>query len=398
MPITAETLKKYKRGDIFVETGCLLGDGVQAALDAGFSKVITVELVPSCAARARTRFEGLPVTVVEGDTVAVLPTVLAELGEPATIWLDAHPGDSSPVLEELAAIAKHPIKTHTILIDDRRLMGTDWPNVSERQVHDALRKVNPEYLLSYADGFVMFDIIVAQDAEVTPPLARYERNLTSQGGEDGVISHLLSMVGEGARVAVEFGAADGCWLSNTHSLEQRGWKRHLFDGDTRGNPQVHQAVLTAENIDEVFDAAGVPPVIDVLSVDVDGNDFWLLAALKRKARIVLVEYNASLPVDEPITMKYNPAHRWDQTNYFGANLRALQMLMRAKGLRLVHYTQFNGIFVDESESVRAGLPEASLPTRPHSQGHPSCGESREWVRPEFPTESSEAQPRTCSST
>lgn len=187
------------------------------------------------------------------------------------------------------------------------------------------------------------------------PLSKYEKDVVSQSGEDGVLEYLLNTLGDGRKVAVEFGAADGRWISNTWQLEQeRGFKRWLFDGEAK-SPSVVETYLTAENINEVFDKAGVPADIDVLSIDVDGNDFWLWKAITRPSRITLVEYNVSIPFPRAMTIVYDPNHRFDMTNHYGATLCALEILGRAKGLRLVHATPLNGVFVEEEEAEAAGL-------------------------------------------
>jgi hypothetical protein len=165
VPITAETLRAHKRGDVYIETGCEEGNSIQAALDAGFARVISIELDAVYVRRARERFAGRPVVLLEGDTLQRLPEVLAELRESATFWLDAHPYNSSPVIGELRFIEQHPIKTHTILIDDRRLMGRDFANVQEGWVYSALQRINAEYVICFADGFVPDDIIVAKVVE-----------------------------------------------------------------------------------------------------------------------------------------------------------------------------------------------------------------------------------------
>lgn len=162
MPITAETFKKFKKGNVCIETGCLYGDGIQAALDAGFEHVISIELSSECVKRARRRFHDRPVTIIEGDTLQRLPAVLTMIEEPLTLWLDAHPEDSSPILSELALIEQHSVKRHTLLIDDRRMMGKEWGSVTEELVYDAIRKINEQYVITLADGFVPDDIVVAQ--------------------------------------------------------------------------------------------------------------------------------------------------------------------------------------------------------------------------------------------
>lgn len=164
MPISAETLRKHKAGEWFIETGCDAGEGIQAALDAGFEAVLSIELDMGKVTVARSRFakEHRPVTILHGDTSLMLPIVLAEVSQRSTFWLDGHSDKHSPVLEELAAFCAHPIKDHTILIDDRRLMHGHWGAVMENRVRAAILAINPGYVISLDHGIVANDIIVAK--------------------------------------------------------------------------------------------------------------------------------------------------------------------------------------------------------------------------------------------
>lgn len=124
MPITSELLKRYKH-KVFIETGAYHGDGIQAALDAGFEKAFSVEIDPKNATIVSRRFKDAPVAVILGDSANCL-RLLAD-AEDATIFLDAHQsevvlehGNPAPLLEELRVLAK---TRHTIIIDDMRLFG-----------------------------------------------------------------------------------------------------------------------------------------------------------------------------------------------------------------------------------------------------------------------------------
>jgi len=122
-------------------TGTFHGGTVEAVKRA-FRHIDTIELDPQLAARARQRFAGHShVTVLQGDSGQVLPTVLARLTEPALFWLDAHysgPGTAranrdTPIVDEISAILAHPVPGHVVLIDDARGFGAlpDYPTVAE---------------------------------------------------------------------------------------------------------------------------------------------------------------------------------------------------------------------------------------------------------------------------
>jgi len=88
-------------------------------------------------------------------------------------WLDAHQTGNIrtsfdqknpfPILDEIEIIKKHPIKTHTILIDDRRSFGTpEWNYLKEQDVLDILYSINKNYKIEYLDSnFFKQDIIMA---------------------------------------------------------------------------------------------------------------------------------------------------------------------------------------------------------------------------------------------
>lgn len=165
-----EVFEKYLNHH-FIETGSFLGSGIQMALDAGFPEVFSIELSEHYHQYCKNRFSSLSnVHLEQGDSSYVLPKILAQIDSPATFWLDGHysSGDTakgetnSPILAELAAIAKHPIKTHTIMIDDIRLFGTmEFDFIQLKDIVDAISKINPAYQFKFEDGYVPNDILVA---------------------------------------------------------------------------------------------------------------------------------------------------------------------------------------------------------------------------------------------
>ena len=131
-----------------------------------------------------------------------------------------------------------------------------------------------------------------------PPLKDYERNDTSQYGEDGVIERALAVIGDRSGWCVEFGASDGVYLSNTHRLINReGFSAVLIEAsDTavalqkryegRSDIFVFNPVVEFEgpiHLDACFASTPIVPEFDVLSIDIDGNDYHIWDSLRIKA-------------------------------------------------------------------------------------------------------------------
>lgn len=152
MPISPDTLRKYAgRSDIFIETGTHTGRTVQTAKGFGFKKIYSIELSDKWYKSNRAKFAGSPrVKIIHGNSGSKLRELLATINQPCLLWLDAHysGGDTAnsrvPIYDELAALADHHIKTHTILIDDMRGFGD--------KVVNAVKKINPSYKITYEDG------------------------------------------------------------------------------------------------------------------------------------------------------------------------------------------------------------------------------------------------------
>lgn len=114
------------------------------------------------------------VHIIEGDSAKVLYSVIEGIKERITFWLDGHNsgGDTamgdqiSPVLYELEQIGCHSRKDNIILIDDMRCWNADNVGFGDKEIKEALLKINPLYTFQYEDGFhdsIVFkkDILVA---------------------------------------------------------------------------------------------------------------------------------------------------------------------------------------------------------------------------------------------
>jgi hypothetical protein len=145
-----------------VETGTYLGDMIYAMRDK-FREIYSIELSNDLAKKARRRFQVYGyIQILAGDSGELLPQILGNLCAPCLFWLDGHYSGgitargqgNSPIMEEVAAILGHTIKTHVLLIDDARCFdGTDgYPTMSE--LRELFQKAGPEYEVSVADDVI----------------------------------------------------------------------------------------------------------------------------------------------------------------------------------------------------------------------------------------------------
>lgn len=215
---------------------------------------------------------------------------------------------------------------------------------------------------------------------VLDDLESRERRYKSQNGEDGVIAAIFTEIGITNRYFVEFGSGDGS-ENNTARLLDQGWSGLWMDGFNEScDPRlaVRNEYITAENIHELLNQYGVPSDFDLLSLDLDGNDFWVWRQIRHRPRVAVLEYNATVPPHLCRTIRYDPDFQWSGSDYFGASLLALEQLGRHKGYTLVYceWTGTNSFFVAD-EALPAGYarrPVAEIYRPPNyfgsCQGHP----------------------------
>jgi hypothetical protein len=160
-----QILREYRRRfdvHILVESGTYLGETVNAMLKE-FPRIISIELDQTLFELAVKRFRSRThqVTILQGDSAAVLPRVVEELADPALFWLDGHYSGGitaqgkkvSPVVEELQTILASNLP-HVILIDDARLFGTDPGYPSLEEVESLVRGSRPERSIEVAQDVI----------------------------------------------------------------------------------------------------------------------------------------------------------------------------------------------------------------------------------------------------
>jgi hypothetical protein len=194
-------------------------------------------------------------------------------------------------------------------------------------------------------------------------LEHWGRKVYSQNDEDGIVGEIVSRVGltPASGLLIEIGASTGL-ENNTHLLLRQGFRTHWVEGSeesidkmrkafasyiSSGRLVFEHAFVTAENVDALVSSAADGPVA-LLSIDVDGNDYWLWKAVTTVTpAIVIIEYNGKFPPPLSIAQRYNPRRVWKGTDAFGASLAAMEKLGREKGYRLVgcNITGSNAFFV-----------------------------------------------------
>ncbi len=228
---------------------------------------------------------------------------------------------------------------------------------------------------------VLLTMLYRDRAERGRPLPSFddvEFRVHSQNGEDGILLYIFALIGASNKKCVEICAGDGVQCNTANLIINHGWRGLLVDGDAglvqsakefyfhnRSTswlpPRIVRAWVTVESIDMLLDSCGFAGDIDLLSLDLDGVDYWIWKAMESaRPRVVVAEYNWTWGPTESMTVPYKADFTMPPNappSYFGASLSALTKLARTKGLRLVGTQRwgFNAFFVQD------GLAEDLLP-------------------------------------
>ncbi|HEY6325521.1 MAG TPA: hypothetical protein VIW73_03255 [Candidatus Cybelea sp.] len=170
--------------------------------------------------------------------------------------------------------------------------------------------------------------------------------MLSQNGEDGILAELFARIPH-HRYFVEIGVEDGEQCNAALLARRYGWRGVMIEADDACFERLSttyaslpvtcvQLLVDRENVGAAFDAAGVPRSLDLLSIDIDGNDYYVWEALRSfSPSVVVIEYNASFGPRKSVTIEYNPQHGWQRTRYYGASLTALAKLGARLGYGLI---------------------------------------------------------------
>lgn len=280
-------------------------------------------------------------------------------------------------------------------------MPSDLANRSLRRLATApgARQVVQRLLAAHDDTRLAIGRLETHllDVRPMPPdrLADVEFRVFSQFGEDGIIQYLLRRAEVTQESFVEIGAGNYRESNTRFLLQNDNWRGLVLDGGDahvgfvlgsslawRHDVEPVSAFVTAENVSSLVTGHGFSGDIGLLSVDVDGIDYWLWEALTDvHPAIVVCEYNALLGPDATVTIPYDPAFVNSRAHYsqlyFGASLGALVHLGHERGYRFVGCCSngANAFFVRDDvagelpdESARSGYRESRFLTARQPDG------------------------------
>lgn len=223
----------------------------------------------------------------------------------------------------------------------------------------------------------------------------------SQFEEDGIILYVLSMIGMKTKKVVEISCGDGSECMSTNLILNHGYQGFLFDGDAKRlkkairffsskkdsrltPPTIKLAWVTRENVNQLLKDIGSSGEVDLLSLDIDGNDYWVWDAISEiSPRLCVFETHNIIPSDKSLTIPYDPQFNcWikegHERDFRSVSLLAMKNLSERKGYRMIgsHKHGFNVFFLrnDIGQDI---FPEVMI-AEVHDNPWTRAGQSERW--------------------
>src|SRR5581483_2678508 len=247
-------------------------------------------------------------------------------------------------VSSLVRKAEKTLKVTSLIRDARRFFFQDeYVHLKSNRVTQVMLSVLYKDMLSRRAPLLSFDDI--------------EFRAFSQNGEDGILLYIFALIGTTNKRCVEICGADGLECNTANLMINHGWRGLVFDGNKelieKGQrfyarcpdiypwpPKLVHAWITSDNVNSLIEEYGFTGDIDLLSLDMDGIDYWVWQAIDCiNPRVVVLEYNNLLGPDVSLTVPCKPDFRSaaedGHVNYYGASLPAFVKLGKQKGYRLV---------------------------------------------------------------
>lgn len=220
----------------------------------------------------------------------------------------------------------------------------------------------------------LYDENSVQHKSALKPFHEYFKTVLSQYGEDGILEEILERINCTNNYYVEFGAGDGRTISNTAYLrENKNWTGLLLEGDKNlvdsvdnNSINLHNEMIFSDNINDLFDKYRVPKNFGLLSIDIDGDDAYVLDALdfnRFSPDALIIEFNPGLPNHRGIKIKEQKNNLsngdFHKRGYVGANICELYNIAQKKGYEFVTSISVNLIFVKKELFGLLNIPKLS---------------------------------------
>jgi hypothetical protein len=187
-----------------------------------------------------------------------------------------------------------------------------------------------------------------------PPIGETGFKVFSQFEEDGYLLYIFSLIGSGSKTFIEIGANDGINSNCSNLCIHFGWSGVFFEGNQKlidrgrrfyskyptpyhAKPVYKHAIIQRENVNELIRSSGLEGEIELLSIDIDGNDYWVWDAITQvDPKVVIIETHVEFGMN-PIVVPYDKDYMYPGKHpvYHGASPAAMQKLAAKKGYRLV---------------------------------------------------------------
>jgi len=251
-----------------------------------------------------------------------------------------------------------------------------WHQVvsGQKQVVSTIRRESEEQ--KFITGQTL--VSLQQLKQEPKSLKEAEFKVFSQWGEDGIIQYLLQKCNIQPSTFIEFGVENYLEANTRFLIKFNNWKGLIIDGSPfhidyvksdsiswRHDLTSVAAFITKENVNDLFIKAGFKGEIGILSIDIDGNDYWVWEAISVvEPKMVIAEYNSYFGKDRAISTPYDPEFYRTSAHYsnlyFGASLPALCHLAEKKGFAFVGCTTAgNNAFFIKKDHLN-GLKELTI--------------------------------------
>ena len=182
----------------------------------------------------------------------------------------------------------------------------------------------------------------------------------SQFGQDGVLEYIFENIKPASKTFVEFGSSgtdegqgNTIWLRKQHGWT--GWLMGSEKNDKSIYP-VHIEKINHLNVENVFHRLGIPQEFGLLSIDIDGQDYWVWKAIEYfRPNVVCIEFNVNFRLDESVSVPCDPSFRYGGNMYYGASLSAMASLGARKDYWPVAVVGSDIVFASEETLSRHDL-------------------------------------------